>query len=432
MKIIEIITESFNQPYPVKVTQSPDSGDYDAGVKLPDGTNMEILFTEHGGIWDMEFHRGGSQDLTGAGDAFRVFATMMEAVRQFIRMENPGSVSFTATKDVPEGQDPESRAKLYTRMVERFADSLGYNAYIDDYGDMVEYELVNKKHVSKPVEEGFTKPQLDVEWGEAQRYPEFRKIGKQAWIKLASKGRAVTVKDASDINNTDAANPDSFKTLDPNKQKRALAQVKSGKLELPVVAVYSDGYKELIGGNTRLTAMMAKHGKGIVWQFDVPDEIIENNVTENLVQQFRQEAGPQKCNIYDKRDNCGPAVLDFISWAESKGIKGLKRIDGFFKADIPVSLKKDFTREMKQQFLKDGGNWDSAEERFEWVSNSQYAEQWKYIPHYWVEDTNGKIYDPVGQQQFIDKGYAKDLNPDRYTLSDIQENFADVEAEYNN
>ena len=42
---------------------------------------------------------------------------------------------------------------------------------------------------------------------------------------------------------------------------------------MPIVAVYSDGYKELIGGNTRLTAMMAKDGKATVWQFEVPDEI---------------------------------------------------------------------------------------------------------------------------------------------------------------
>ena len=123
--------------------------------------------------------------------------------------------------------------------------------------------------------QSFVKPQLDVEWEEANRYPEFRKIGKDAWIELASKGKAVTVKDASDINNTDAGDPDSFKTLDPAKQKRALAQVKSGNVELPVVAVYSDGHKELIGGNTRLTAMMAKQGKGTVWQFEVPDEVAE-------------------------------------------------------------------------------------------------------------------------------------------------------------
>ena len=123
--------------------------------------------------------------------------------------------------------------------------------------------------------ESFVKPQFDVEWDEATRYPEFKKLGKEAWIKLASKGKAVTIKSAKDINNTDAADPDSFKSLDKNKQARALAQLEKGTVEMPIVAVYSDGYKELVGGNTRLTAMMAKDGKATVWAFKVPDEVAE-------------------------------------------------------------------------------------------------------------------------------------------------------------
>jgi hypothetical protein len=142
----ETVKESFNQPYPVKVRQSPEGEDYEAHVQLPDGTGMEILFTNHGGIWDMEFHRGGSQDVTGEGDAFRIFATMLEAVKQFIQVEKPGIVSFRATKDVdPSEANPESRAKLYNRMVDKFAGKMGYTASMDDYGDTVEYELVAKR-----------------------------------------------------------------------------------------------------------------------------------------------------------------------------------------------------------------------------------------------------------------------------------------------
>jgi hypothetical protein len=141
----------------------------------------------------------------------------------------------------------------------------------------------------KKTEENFVRPQFDFEWSEAERYPEFRKIGKQAWIELASTGRAVTISDASDINNTDAADPDSFKNLNPAKQKRALAQVNSGKVELPLVAVYSDGHKELIGGNTRLTAMLATQGKAAVWQFAVPDEVAE--LAENVAEGMGASAG---------------------------------------------------------------------------------------------------------------------------------------------
>jgi predicted nucleotidyltransferase len=44
---------------------------------------------------------------------------------------------------------------------------------------------------------------------------------------------------------------------------------------MPIVARYSDGYLELIGGNTRLTAQMAKDGQAKVWLFNVPEELTQ-------------------------------------------------------------------------------------------------------------------------------------------------------------
>ena len=155
MRISEIIIESFDNSYPVKVIQSPDSDDYEAVAKLPDGTSMEIMFSEYGGVWDMEFHRGGTTAQTGEGDAFRVFATMIEAVKQFIQMEKPYMVSFSASKEAGDVEvgNTESRAKLYNRLVDRFATKMGYNALINDYGSTVEYELINPKR--KSVDENF-------------------------------------------------------------------------------------------------------------------------------------------------------------------------------------------------------------------------------------------------------------------------------------
>jgi len=48
--------------------------------------------------------------------------------------------------------------------------------------------------------------QFDVEWEEAIRYPEFKKMGKENWIKLAKTGKVIKVNDAlSDkIDNTEA------------------------------------------------------------------------------------------------------------------------------------------------------------------------------------------------------------------------------------
>lgn len=141
----------------------------------------------------------------------------------------------------------------------------------------------NTVDFGKSIYEGYVKPQFDVEWDEAQRYPEFEKLGKEEWIKLAKTGKPVTIKTAKDINNTDAASPESFYDLDKSKQQRALQQVARAEVEMPIVARYSDGYKELLGGNTRLTAMMLRKGSATVWQFDVPDEILDENFADGKV-----------------------------------------------------------------------------------------------------------------------------------------------------
>jgi len=159
--------------------------------------------------------------------------------------------------------------------------------------------------------------------------------------------------------------------------------------------------------------------------FDKSRDDIEENITQNLIDAWKKETSSSELKMFCKRDGCGPAALDLMSFAKERGIK-LKRIEGFFHADKVASEKKDFTPEMKDEFLDQGGNFNDAEEREEWVENSKYSDQWKFIPHYWLEDDKGNIYDPVGQEQFIDMGFANDLNKERYTLTDeVNENFAD-------
>jgi|TARA_R100000084_G_scaffold22315_3_gene7830 tRNA nucleotidyltransferase/poly(A) polymerase len=123
----------------------------------------------------------------------------------------------------------------------------------------------------------FTEPKFEVEWDEAKRYPEFVKIGKEAWIELAKKGKPIDVDDelANKIENTEAGeeNRHEFDNLEEPKKERFRKAVKAGTVELPIIARYSDGYLELVAGNTRLTGMMREFGSGKAWIFDVPDEI---------------------------------------------------------------------------------------------------------------------------------------------------------------
>ena len=135
------VNEAFNQPYKAKWEKS-DYGDYDALVKLPDGTPLSIMFNrEEDGEYQIEFHRNNSQDVTGEGDAQRIFATVLHAIQKFIQKQHPERIRFSATKD--DEDNNQSRSKLYDRLVQRYASSLGYSVDVSDYANSTVYELTN-------------------------------------------------------------------------------------------------------------------------------------------------------------------------------------------------------------------------------------------------------------------------------------------------
>jgi len=146
-----------------------------------------------------------------------------------------------------------------------------------------------------------------------------------------------------------------------------------------------------------------------------PDDLQEE-ANGSLVDKFLKATGGK----YGKRDMCGPACLDFIDWAKQQGIE-LKRVRGEFVADEVVSAKADFTPEMKKEFAQSGLDWNSAADRKAWIEQSEYAEEWKRVPHYWTVDKDGNIHDPSGYQQLVKTGLASDLDPSRYIPESINE-----------
>lgn len=115
---------------------------------------------------------------------------------------------------------------------------------------------------------------------------------------------------------------------------------------------------------------------------------------------------------YGIRDNCGFAAIDLVLFFESHGIPA-QRVQGYFKCDIQVHNKRDFTKEMKIEFLESGLDFNSKSDRLSWLANSKYSEEWRLCPHYWVE-CEGQIFDPSGEAQFIASGLASDLDENRY------------------
>jgi|688.fasta_scaffold03493_26 hypothetical protein len=145
------VDEGFDQPYPLKWEKSA-YGDYDALAKLPDGTNLSIMFNnEYKKNWMVEFYRNNSQAVTGEGDAQRIFATVLHAIQQFIKKKKPASLFFSAVKeDDPTG----SRTKLYDRLVQRFATGLGYTVQKREEPGSNSYKLKRIENTNKGVAEG--------------------------------------------------------------------------------------------------------------------------------------------------------------------------------------------------------------------------------------------------------------------------------------
>jgi hypothetical protein len=152
------VSEAFDQPYRLR-WEHGDYGDVDAYAKLDDGNYLSIMFNKGFSqgtkeeAWSVEFFRNNSQEVTGEGDAQRVFATVLSAIQKFIKKYKPNRIIFSASKEVEQGQNAQSRARLYDSLVQRYARAWGFRAFRADTGNKVIYELSRIKPIAKPVKE---------------------------------------------------------------------------------------------------------------------------------------------------------------------------------------------------------------------------------------------------------------------------------------
>jgi GNAT superfamily N-acetyltransferase len=156
MRATEFITEAFDKPYELLRWEKGDFGDVDAIARLDDGTFLSIMFNKGFNkdskeeAWSVEFYRNNSQEVTGEGDQQRVFATVLSAIQTFIKKYTPNRITFSASKEVEQGQNAQSRARLYDSLVQRYARAWGFRAFRADTGNKVIYEL---SRIKQPVAE---------------------------------------------------------------------------------------------------------------------------------------------------------------------------------------------------------------------------------------------------------------------------------------
>lgn len=116
------INELFDKLYSFKRYSSPDNVQYEFSTSdkkrvsvtfLLDDYNFDFISKQSVEGWEIFFNVDGFMHITGGGDSFAVFSTVIEIIKDFIKKNNPQVLVFTADKS------EKSRVDLYSSMVKK-------------------------------------------------------------------------------------------------------------------------------------------------------------------------------------------------------------------------------------------------------------------------------------------------------------------------
>ena len=178
----------------------------------------------------------------------------------------------------------------------------------------------------------YVKPQFDVEWEEANRYPYFDKLGQAGWEELAGKGKILKVNTNSvkKIGNTGADGSESLDDLEPDKVARLKKAMDSGTVEMPIVVKQPDGSFDLVAGNTRLIGLISTQGEAKVWLVDA------SQLKESILD-INEASEPE---IYLDMD--GVLVDFFNEWAKLVGVRNWRDIKNVEKSFELIKQQKNW------------------------------------------------------------------------------------------
>ena len=136
------VQESMNNPYPY--TWELEQEDYQvAAAPLPNDSGLDVTFDNTDNNWFIDFSVDFSQDKTGAGDEFRIFATVVAVIKDWWKNKfdkKADSIVWSGSKREEEGN---SRVKLYKRFAQQMASQTGWKLEITDGGSADLFKLSN-------------------------------------------------------------------------------------------------------------------------------------------------------------------------------------------------------------------------------------------------------------------------------------------------
>ena len=153
-----MLSEAFNKPYSFR-KQKLMKGYFVYRFITDDKSEVDVLFKENEisddeSYWTVNFERNGDTRVTGEGDAMRIFATVIEVIKDFVKKEKPQEMVFSAEKpawrmnlhhmDPKRSKEMGSREKLYKKLVQRYAGRMGYKYSTQSDYSATDFRLVAK------------------------------------------------------------------------------------------------------------------------------------------------------------------------------------------------------------------------------------------------------------------------------------------------
>lgn len=138
---VSLTNEVLDSSYPFKYENNVYSFITDSG------NNYNVTFIDDGSnVFEVSFELAKEDgtfrlDLTNTGDSRKVFGTVVKTIQDFVSKKSPTMIYFTAE------EDDTNRVKLYNALMNRVEKALpnySGDAYVEDYNQIVVYQIVRK------------------------------------------------------------------------------------------------------------------------------------------------------------------------------------------------------------------------------------------------------------------------------------------------
>ena len=252
-----LIWEVYNNYLPLKVKIVPTSKPPIQAVYnfSKDHPTREVL-------WVIGAREGNEED-------FKDITSRTKSISKYPNLElrtiiTSGGVSGTAARNA---------AKVSFEKFRKFTPDI-----LTDDEKYEVYELVSgvvREITEETKQIKYTNPNFNKEWEEAERYDEFVEMGKQKWIEIANKGKAVFYSSIKDkLGNVDLK----FDKLEEPKKQRFNAAYEKGVIEMSIAVKFDDNDYDLVAGNTRVAGLIKNGIDPKIWVVDISNQTLNEAI----------------------------------------------------------------------------------------------------------------------------------------------------------